>query len=271
MSTTLGERDWRLLLRRIAAGKCTPFLGAGACFGTLPLGSDIANEWSGAHQYPLEDSHDLVRVAQFLAVQYDPVFPKEELLKEFENVEAPDFTDPDEPHAVLADLPLPVYITTNYDDFMVRALESRDRHPRRELCRWNTLLKDRASVLESGNGLSPTVANPVVFHLHGHNEVPESLVLSEDDYLDFLVNLSKDQELLPPRIQGAMAGTSLLFLGYRIADWDFRVLFRSLISYLEKSTKRAHVSVHLVPGGDRISPAQREKAQEYLDSYFDEL
>jgi hypothetical protein len=66
---------WSLLLRRIQSGKCTPFLGAGACYGTLPLGADIARGCSERYGYPLEDSHDLARVAQFLAVREDSMFP----------------------------------------------------------------------------------------------------------------------------------------------------------------------------------------------------
>jgi len=34
------EQDWNRL-RRIQSGKCTPFLGAGACDGALPLGADV--------------------------------------------------------------------------------------------------------------------------------------------------------------------------------------------------------------------------------------
>ena len=42
MSNTLEDKDWDPLLRRIKAGKCTPFLGAGAAYGVLPLGAEIA-------------------------------------------------------------------------------------------------------------------------------------------------------------------------------------------------------------------------------------
>jgi hypothetical protein len=263
MPKTLEERDWDLLLRRIKAGKCTPFLGAGACFGALPLGSEIAQEWAQEYHYPLEDSSDLARVAQFLAVQYDPMFPKEEILKQFENVAPPDFTVPDELHGVLAELPLPVYMTTNYDDFMMQALESRDKDPKRELCRWNQLVKGQPSIFESEPGFNPTPANPVVFHLHGNDKVPESLVLTEDDYLDFLVNISRDQTLLPPRIQEALAGASLLFLGYGMADWSFRVLFRGLITSIEPSLRRISVIVQLPPA--------LEEAQDYLGNYFNRM
>ena len=261
MPNTLEERDWNLLLRRIKAGRCTPFLGAGACFGAIPLGSRIAEKWAQKHDYPLEDCRDLARVAQFLAVQYDPMFPKEEILERFfRNVDPPDFTQPDEPHCVLADLPLPIYMTTNYDDFMVRALRSRHKDPKRELCRWNKLVKDQPSIFESEPGFNPTPANPVVFHLHGHDEVPESLVLTEDDYLDFLVNISSDQALLPLRIQRALTGASLLFIGYRLADWSFRVLFRGLVSSMEASLRRISVAVQLSP--------EDQNVQNYWADYF---
>ena len=270
MPHTLQERDWNLLLRRIHAGKCTPFLGAGACYGFLPLGGDIAQEWAEEFGYPLEDKSNLVRVAQFVAVVQDAMYPKEEISRRFENVLPPKFTVPNEPHGLLADLPLPVYITTNYDGFMVKALESRNKDPKRELCRWNSRLKDEKSAFDDPN-FEPTVANPVVYHLHGYSDLPKSLVLTEDDYLDFLVKISQDPQVLPSRIVQAMADTSLLFLGYGIADWNFRVLFRSLVTYLERSLGRAHISVQLVPGGDEVTDEQKAKAQEYLDQYFGEL
>jgi hypothetical protein len=78
-----------------------------------------------------------------------------------------------------------------------------------------------------------------------------------------------EQNMLPPRIQEALIGTSLLFLGYSITDWDFRVLFRILAGYLEKSLSRTHLSVQLVPGD--VSEDRKEKAQEYLDRYFADL
>ena len=266
MPNTLEERDWKLLLGRIKAGKCTPFLGAGACFGALPLGSQIAQKWAQEHDYPLEDCRDLARVAQFLAVQLDDsMAPKEMILEQFKNAKPPEFKppnfkDPDEPHGVLADLPLPVYMTTNYDDLMVQALKDRRKKPRRELCRWNKYVKGEPSIFESEPGFDPDPLNPVVFHLHGHDRVPESLVLTEDDYLDFLVNISRDQNLLPHRIQRALTGASLLFIGYRLADWNFRVLFRGLVSSMEESLRRISVAVQL--------PPEDQNVQRYLTEYF---
>ncbi len=280
MQNKLEASDWDLLLDRIKEGKCTPFLGAGASHGVLPLGSDIAREWASSEGYPLDDDTDLASVAQFLAVKYDAIRPKDMLIRRFSNPSMPNFSDPYEPHRLLADLPLPVYITTNYDDFMCRALANADyvpgikKVPAREVCRWNnqiiSRLRSKPSVLKSTRS-KISAQTPVVFHLHGHTEFAESMVLTEDDYLDFLVNISRDEDLLPPRIQEAMAGTSLLFLGYRLSDWSFRVLFRSVVGYLERSTTRAHISVQLVPLKETAPEAQRQKAQEYLHRYFGDL
>ena len=89
----------------------------------------------------MEDSDDLIRVAQFVAVTKDDMIPKEEICKKIKEllkeVTPKYFETPDELHGVLADLPLPVYITTNYDDLMVRALKSRGKTPVQEICRWN--------------------------------------------------------------------------------------------------------------------------------------
>src|SRR5712664_2483936 len=205
---SLPDKDWNLLIRSIKQGRCTPFLGAGACYGVLPLGADIARQWAAKHHYPFEDSNNLIKVAQFLAVENYPMFPKDEIVQMFAYSKAsPDFNEKVEPHRVLADLPLPVYLTTNYDDFMARALESRNRDPKREVCRWNSLTRMERSRFD--DGYLPTVANPVVFHLHGNTAIPASIVLTEDDYFDFLVNVSRDPMVVPQRIQQALTETSV--------------------------------------------------------------
>jgi hypothetical protein len=269
MPNTLGEADWKDLLDLIREERCTPFIGAGACAGTLPLGSEIARQWADEYDYPLTDSDDLARVAQFLTIDRYEMFPKESIRKQFQDVDPPDFSVPDEPHGVLADLNLPIYITTNYDSFMVQALESRKRAPEREFCCWNNYpqVTGKKSVFDCG--FEPKPATPLVYHLHGYHETPQSMVLTEGDYLDFLIRLSRDQDLLPPAIRTALAGTSLLFIGYSLADWNFRVLFRGLVSSLGASLGYNSIAVQLPP--DDLTGEVLERAQRYLDQYFDEI
>lgn len=269
--------NWPLLLRRIKSGKCTPFLGPGVCSGIVPPQADIAREWALKRDYPFDDAHDLARVAQFMAIDLgDDDFPKEEWMTLFKKAALPDSGTYEEPHHVLAALPLPLYITTNHADFMFKALQGQKKDPRQEMCRWKETIKNFPSIFEKEPGFEPTPANPVVFHLCGcggkdDNEWLESLVLTEDDYLDFLVNLSMDPHLLPKRIQEAIGSTSLLFLGYRLMDWEFRVLLRIVSDYMKRdSSRRYHVSVQFVPE-DGSSEVRKVRAQEYLKRYFGKL
>jgi len=269
----LTDKDWETLVQRIADGRCTPFLGAGASFGVIPLGSELANEWAKSEGFPLEDSSDLAHVAQYASViRNDRMALKEEIQRRFRKLQTPDFNAADEPHAFLADLPLPIYMTTNYDGYMFEALKSRNRSPKREICRWNGYLRNSLlSVFDPAGAFIPSSYEPVVFHLHGHYETPESLVLTDDDYLDFMIGISRDQALLPERIREAFTGTSLLFMGYRLADPDFRMLFRSLVEYLEKSIARGHVSVQLSPSSEGVDEAKKQKIEDYFDTYFNRL
>ena len=282
----LRRGDWDLLISRIRKGECTPFLGAGACAGTLPLAREIALKWAQYYDFPLPDNANLIKVAQFLAVdQQDVEFPKLLLQQEFDRISGPDFNSRDEIHGVLAELKLPIYITTNYDSFMAQALATRNKRPVQHLCRWwddqiqealvraaqsNPILaKNLQTIFETEPDFEPTEERPIVFHMHGNTAVPHSMVLTEDDYLDFLIKMGEDKDLLPSRIRRAFTENSLLFLGYSLTDANFRVVFRSLVSYMRGNFARAHVSVQLTPDG--LPEEQMENALKYLDSYFQKL
>lgn len=227
----LSDNDWRVLFYRIKQGKCTPFLGSAASYGALPYNSSIAREWAGKYNYPEGEPVDLAKVAQFLT-NIDNMLPSELIRKRFNSASPPDFTDPDEPHAVLSTLPLPLYMTTNYDDFLFRALEAQNKQPRREFHRWNEQLRGLPSIFDDV-GFEPTTECPVVFHVYGHTEIPESMVLTEDDYREFLTNVSKKDRCLPLRIEVALSGTLPLFLGYDLFDVKFRNLMQVVVPYLK--------------------------------------
>ena len=265
----LTKDSWDILLKRIKGGQCTPFLGAEACKDALRLEADIAREWAQEYDYPLEDCTDLSRVAQFLAVERDALFPKDLLLERIKEAKPPDFDERDEIHGLLAELPLPIYLTTNYDDFMFQALQRQGKRPEWSLCRWNKAIAHQPCVFDTD--FEPHQATPIVYHLHGHHSVPQSLVLAEDDYVDFLIAISQDEHLIPPRIEEAFTMTSLLFLGYSLSDWNFRVIFRRLVSYLEKSVRPVHICVQLEPFPDGIPKHQKERARRYLEKYFNLL
>lgn len=266
---TLDDRDWDNLLRRIKDGNCTPFLGPGLGEGLLPLDHEIAQSWAEEHHYPLLDNNNLARVAQFLAITRDPIFPAEDIARRWQKSPTqPNYREATEPHSFLAGLPLSLYITTNYDDFMFQALKYRMRAAIRESCRWNAYVRDMPSVFDPGSTVEISPANPIVYHLFGHTQLPESMVLTEDEYLDFLVNISRDQNIIPRRIQKALVNTSLLFIGYELSDWRFRVLFRGLIASLERSLRRTRVAIQLAPESPQIAGVTADHVRWYFEDYL---
>jgi hypothetical protein len=266
---------WNHTVYLIRGGQCTPFIGAGASVDQVPLAAELAAGLSEEYGFPFEETRDLARVAQYAAIHTDSrMYIKKRLVDDMlAALPRPDFGAPDEPHALLADLQLPVYVTTNYDDFMYEALVNRDRLPQRAVCPWYTTdareIAEAASLFQDPAGYNPHPARPIVYHLHGHPSVPESIVLTEDDYIDFLVRISANPDLLPPVIAKSLRSRMLLFIGYSLTDWTFRVIFRGLLSARPPNSGHRHVSVQLPPLPDGEDGEKAARAQEYLDRLFE--
>ncbi len=284
------EDEWKQLLRFISQKRCTPFIGPEAYEPWIldkvtgwtvkysyPLVLDEVNNLyqiaKERYGYPLEDSHQLAKVAQFLAIKEDnDMYPKEMLSLELRDRKPPNFALEEYRntiYAVLADLNLPLYITTNYDYFMEEALRSRGRAPLSEFCRWDEKLYNYTKAAgitsvfeERRKKYKPTIEEPLVYHLHGVIDIPQSMVLTERDYLDFAINLNKNDEKisLPAVVRSALASTSLMFIGYRLEDITFRVIFQGVIRMLGEIPRPISIAVQL-------PPQLQQNAQSYLNVY----
>ena len=192
--------------------------------------------------------------------------PKEAFANRFKDLEPPNFgACASEPHRVLAELPFAFYLTSNFDDWMFRALQFARRDPHLALCRWNKHIDEEAPDYDPE--FEYTVANPLVYHFHGCTPWAESAVVTEDDFFEFLINISKDDTKLAHWVKRAMSGP-LLFLGYTLSDWDFLVLFRLFATKLRES-QTTHIAVQLEPTDTPGSQTQKtRKAIDYLNSYF---
>jgi len=161
----------------------------------------------------------------------------------------------DNPLLWLAALPLPVYLTTSYHDSLEIALQEKaGKKPRSEIYRWHDRLRHIPSIFDQERDYQPTPEQPLVYHLHGFDRYPESLVLTEDDYLDFLANGSG---AILPRVMEALTQSSLVMLGFSLAAWDFRVLFRGIIRMRPK--KLSSVAIQL---------QENDLEKEYLQKYL---
>jgi hypothetical protein len=277
-SPTAVSFPWNDLLKKVERRECIPIIGAGVSYPALPRACELSEELlkedeaATGEKCPLTDRKDLAKVCQYLAVTHsDSRWPKERIAERIQRATAPDFRDPAQPHRALANLRLPIYITTNYDDFMSRALKEAGAKPRQEFARWTeTMIETENSTFDEG--YRPSVEEPVVFHLHGHTGFVPGMVASDDDYLDFLVTISRELKgsgkrsadepsIVPPVIQRALRYNRLLFVGYGLADVNFRVMLRAIVGSLEKSARQLNVSV-------QYSGRDVGDLENYLGKYF---
>ena len=294
----LSDKDWNDLLTAICKKKCIPFIGQGVY--TLqsadgksfrPLSREIIDKWKEKYRYPLEDlyalarvytledSYQLARLAQYLEIETadaDEMYPKtmlSETLKELDLSYFPSQTRSS--YNILSNLNLPIYITTNYDRFLEDALSmSPEKKPESDFCKWNDKLikyveaADIPSVFDEDQYI-PSQGRPLVYHIHGDINTPESMVLTERDYFEFVINLNKndEKETLPSVIRTALATSSLLFVGYTLEDINFRAIFQGFLSFLssiDKKYRKFSVAIQVPPS---ISNKEQTKMQRYLDQY----
>lgn len=297
-------RTWQqTIAERMRLGRVVPII-SNVIGNDLVLGGDekLLEGYAKYTNYPLTAFKHLSRVAQFISVTdegaTDPRVIKEDYvnfvknrlfdLAEQEGISQDILTDLEEefddlvlsefaarlgypkldqgqiePLLILAQFPLPIYLTTSYHDYIEVALRRAGKKPRTEICRWHKGLDGIASVFDDEQ-YQPSKDEPLVYHLHGYDAYPGSLVLTEDDYMEFLVaisqNVGRGVDPIPRRVRQAMADSSLVLLGYNLCNWDFRVLFWGLIK--PRPLAQTSVSVQLVP--DEI---QRNYLQRYLNVF----
>ena len=296
-----GEEFWEVLLENIDSGHVTAFLGPEVTNGLLSDRSSVSLKLAEKHRYPMADQQNLNQVAQFVAMKDTGVLRKDymralqrslpryldiEMTKEqkrslrnaslSETVEALGWAErvldihENEIHHQLAALELPLYLTTNVDNFMIEALKSKGLSPRRMGLRWE---QPEAGSPQYVLNPGPSQREPVVLHLNGHDGDPEQLrhlVLSQDDYLEHFVRLSRDQEsILPMNTLTMLAEHSYLFLGYQLEDWEFRTVLQGLVKHNARPSRerKLHVGVQLELGEEITS----EEAVKYLSSYMQEF
>ncbi|GAA4573694.1 SIR2 family NAD-dependent protein deacylase [Planotetraspora kaengkrachanensis] len=268
----LSDGEWERLLDQLRHGDCTPFLGAGACGRSLPTGSQLSEKLAAKYHYPFPDRYDLTRVTQYMTMRFsdDAVYVKTLVRRELEEMAGPlpDFSDPLEPHALLAEFPISAFLTTNYDNFLMQALKQAGKDPQAAICPWNAGIDRNNGPFSSAAGWSPQPEAPLVYHLHGAIEQPHSIVVTEDDYLEFVTSLAADRAILPPSIQAALTTKPLLFIGYGLRDTTFRQLFKGLLSAVPEINRRSHVSVQRRPRDDGIDEDVEQPTIEYLSNFY---
>ena len=224
------------LVERIRRGSCILVLGPGVAIDPqdethTPLTRRLSRKLAQDElvcQYPLKlDPEDLRQVSQvFYKTREDRIqleIAVAEFYAEYEGATT-DF------HRALAELPFRLCICTTPDKLMFNALKEQKAGARMKtpyLANYN--FRGTAE----NNVAAPSEDSPVVYHLYGSVDDPDSLVLTESDLIDFLVNVVRGTPPLPPMIEGAMSNkeTTFLFIGFGFLNWYVRVLLQVLNVY----------------------------------------
>jgi hypothetical protein len=241
----LPDQDLNIIFNALGAKKCLVFLGAGACTsypGTdgaqnpgLPTGSELAKALATECKYA-NGALDLPKVAEYFVYSHGGNRePLESALRRHLSVRC----QPRPIHTVLSQLNhVKIVVTSNYDMLLENALASQDRN----------LIKHvhnpRNPKTGDFEGPIPIGETEIVMHkMHGTIEDPQSLVITQSDYIQYLLNLTDIDKGMPEYFRKVMIPRyNLLFLGYSLEDWNFRVIWEGVLS--TQTSRSRHITAY---------------------------
>lgn len=229
----------------------------------LPSGRELARYLAEKYRYPSADKTDLLRVSQYASLMrgprslynmlgqvFDADYPVSVLHRFFAKL-------PSILRTQGCSRPNQLIVTTNYDDVLERAFQAENepydlvtyiakkpdlgkfRHVRH-----GTQLKDSILITEPNtyrdlpfSGLM--LKRTVILKIHGvvervgdrlnsqPEDVHDSFVITEDDYIDYLAN-TDISKLVPVQLKSKLTNSGFLFLGYGLRDWNLRVIMHRI-------------------------------------------
>ena len=257
------ERHWNNLVGSLRHGNCILMLGseipvkaAASANGSQP-GTTLPDELRLrlARELEEDDKSPSGDTLAALAQQYEDTegFGPTTLRATAEMVLTSRQYSPSSVHEQLAALPFSLIVTTGQDAMVEQALRAVGKTP--IVHRYHL----RGDKRENPEFVLPgTPASPVVFHLFGSAEEPSSLVLSENDVLDFLIRVVSERPPLPNSLLRVLkrVGQSFLFVGFGIRHWDLRILLKILLRALELNRSGPAIAAEPLDG---LIPSDRDE------------
>lgn len=238
----------------ITAKRCVLFLGAGVHApppdGSQyeypkehrpPLGSELsrilASESKYSEAYPGKDTSNLQRVAW----HYETKLTRNDLVGAIRRVL--EGKKPSRLLYALAELDFPVVVTTNYDNLFERALGKVEKIP--EICVYSP---DETQRTREPSG-DPAPEKPFILKIHGDINQPASMVISDEDYIRFVMRMGdkKNFHPVPRHVDFLLQKWPVLFMGYSLADYNLRLLFMTLRWNVDKADMPNTYSIDRFP------------------------
>jgi hypothetical protein len=228
------DQALELVAEAVKLQKCILFLGAGVhapppedlpfeypAHVRPPIGSDLSRELAGrcnlAERFPREDPSNLQRIALF----YEIARSRHQLVDAVTDA-VQRGKQPSPMLRALAELGFSLVITTNYDQLFENALIGAGRQPR--------VAVYTPKLEATTDHRDPMAESPIVFKIHGDISRPETIVITDEDYIQFVLRMSnKDPyDPVPLTLKYYLTGWTTLFVGYSLLDYNLRLLFKTL-------------------------------------------
>jgi hypothetical protein len=244
----------------IRGGRCIPFLGAGVSGGFnnwrngqslvpgAPSGEQLRQILEAALRKKAGNSPDLARVpltdlpsvAEFY--EFFDAGIRDDIEDNIRRAIA-QITFPRPIHWALAAIPsIRSAFTTNYDTLLERA--ANQVTPKRQLLGPYVYDQSKSEqVKPTGTALDivtrqkfeapanpPAEGNPLLLYkMHGDISYPDSMLITTYDYVRHLATWRDDRAGVPKEFRDMLLKNTILFLGYGLGDWNFRVIWEAMI------------------------------------------
>ncbi len=221
--TTQIHRNWDLITKRIEEGKCV-----------VILGPDIVTQDEASLNVQLESylKNNCQYSAGDLKYYDDDEFFwfKKKIEKEYAFMDIQKFyskLQPNDMHRQIVDIPFHFIISVSPDLLIKKVFDDTKRD-----CSFDFYTKERAPL----DFEKPTVEKPLIYNLFGNVESEASLVLTYDDLFEYLIAIFSKHQLHQDLKLELKAAKLILFLGFKLDKWYFKLIIRLLELHSDKLT-----------------------------------
>lgn len=233
IASTASRTNVDTIAKHVKSGKCILFLGSGVHFPSRkynyleqecpPLGGQfsvrLADKCRFREHFPNESATNLQRVSLCYEIEHS----RAELVEEVKQAVHVN-KRPSPALRALAEMPFSLIVTTNYDKLFEEALGRAGKKPRVGVYSPVGTVKTTDLLDEF------TEREPFIFKLHGDIATPESIVITDEDYIQFVLRMGDkgDFHPVPETFRYLFKRWPTLFVGYSLLDYNLRLVFKTL-------------------------------------------
>lgn len=220
----LSETEWGALLHGIHKGNCILMLGPNIEYirnngNGCTLQNLLAQQLADEMENPPQDCSNFFHLAQLYNLEFGRNALEPMVMDFYCKKKETEYAL----FSRLASLPFHLIISSNHNLLILEALKKAGKEA---ICEYYHFRGPKALLVHEGNE-----SCPLVYYLYGSVSDPGSLVLTEDNLLEFLETIISGKRPLPDNIRSKFKKkeTSFLFLGFGFKNWFLRILIHLIL------------------------------------------